>query len=66
MLIDAVAGQLTIRAQDNIEVFDVYRFFKLSVVYEELSANTVVDHIVDSHVHMPEDSLNKVLGIQEL
>lgn len=41
------------RAHDKVELFDVYRALKLSSVYEELYAITVVDQIVNSYVLMP-------------
>ncbi|XP_015165283.1 uncharacterized protein [Solanum tuberosum] len=59
-LIDVAAGQLTMRAHDKVEVFDVYRALKLPSIYEELSAITVVDHIVESQLVVPEDSLERV------
>ncbi|XP_049348575.1 uncharacterized protein LOC125813105 [Solanum verrucosum] len=37
-LIDVAAGQLTMRAHDKVEVFDVYRALKLPSIYEEFSA----------------------------
>ncbi|KAK4707430.1 hypothetical protein R3W88_033031 [Solanum pinnatisectum] len=46
-LIDVVAGQLTIRAHDKVEVFDVYRALKLPSNYKELVAIMVVDHLVE-------------------
>ena len=49
-LIDVAAGQLTMRPHDKVEVFDVYRALKLPSIYEELSAITVVDRIVESQV----------------
>ncbi|XP_049360466.1 uncharacterized protein LOC125825176 [Solanum verrucosum] len=42
-MIDVAVGQLTMRAHDKVEVFDVYTALKLSVVYEELSVITVID-----------------------
>lgn len=50
------------RAHDKVEVFDVYSALKLPSVYKELYVITVVDHIVESHVIMPGDLLEKVLG----
>ncbi|XP_015167843.1 uncharacterized protein [Solanum tuberosum] len=60
-LIDAAAGQLTMRAHDKVEVFDVYRALKFPSIYEELSVITVVDHIVESQLIVPEDLLERVL-----
>ncbi|XP_049397287.1 uncharacterized protein LOC125861430 [Solanum stenotomum] len=47
-LIDVEAGELTMRAHDKVEVFDVYRSMELPSVYEELSTLTVVDLAVES------------------
>ncbi|XP_015168673.1 uncharacterized protein [Solanum tuberosum] len=66
VLIDVAAGQLTIRAHDKVEVFDVYRALKLPSIYEELSAITVVDCIVESQVVVPEDPLERVLVGHEI
>ncbi|KAK4724157.1 hypothetical protein R3W88_026936 [Solanum pinnatisectum] len=60
-LIDVAAGQLTMRAHDKVEVFDVYRALKLPSVYEELSVVTVVDHAIESQLIAPEDRLKRVL-----
>ncbi|XP_049364129.1 uncharacterized protein LOC125828855 [Solanum verrucosum] len=60
-LIDVATGQLTIRAHDKIEVFDVYRALKLPSIYEELSAVTVVDHSIESQLIVREDPLERVL-----
>ena len=57
MLIDVVAGQLTMRAHDKVEVFDGYHTLKLPSIYEELSSITVVDRIVESQFVVPEDPL---------
>lgn len=43
VLIDVAARQLNMWAHDKVEVFDVYKAMKLPVVYEELSAITVID-----------------------
>lgn len=59
-MIDIVAGQLTMRAHDKAELFDVYRFLKLPSMYEKIYVITMVDHIVESHVVVPEDMLEKV------
>ncbi|XP_049394672.1 uncharacterized protein LOC125858958 [Solanum stenotomum] len=56
-LIDIAAGQLTMRAHDKVEVFDVYRALKLPSIYEELSAITVVDRLVEAHSVVPDDPL---------
>ncbi|XP_049381205.1 uncharacterized protein LOC125845707 [Solanum stenotomum] len=42
-IIDVVYGQLTMRAHDKVEVFDVYKTLKLPSMYEELSVITVID-----------------------
>ncbi|XP_055800376.1 uncharacterized protein LOC129869787 [Solanum dulcamara] len=47
-LIDVAAGRLTMRAHDKVEVFDVYHALKLPVVYEELSATTIIDEEVST------------------
>ncbi|XP_015165066.1 uncharacterized protein [Solanum tuberosum] len=46
-LIEVVAGRLTMRAHDKVEVFDVYKAMKLPAIYEELSAITVIDKAMD-------------------
>ncbi|XP_015159080.1 uncharacterized protein [Solanum tuberosum] len=61
-LIDVAAGQLTMRAHDKVEAFDVYRPLKLPFIYEESSAITVVDYIGI----VSEDPLERVLVGQEL
>ncbi|XP_049362546.1 uncharacterized protein LOC125827251 [Solanum verrucosum] len=66
VLIDVTASQLTMRAHDKVEVFDVYRAIKLPFIYEELSTITVVDLIVDSQVVVPEDPLEIVLVGHEI
>ncbi|XP_049373451.1 uncharacterized protein LOC125838435 [Solanum verrucosum] len=60
-LIDVVVGQLTMRAHDKVEVFDVYRALKLPSVYEELSAITVIDLAVESQFIASVDPLERVL-----
>ncbi|XP_049347854.1 uncharacterized protein LOC125812396 [Solanum verrucosum] len=60
-LIDVAVGQLTMRAHDKVKVFNVYRALKLPSIYEELSAITMVDHIVESQLVVPEDPLERVL-----
>lgn len=42
-MIYLVVGQLTICAHDKIEMFDVYKALQLVVVYEDLSAITMID-----------------------
>ncbi|XP_049344024.1 uncharacterized protein LOC125808353 [Solanum verrucosum] len=59
-LIDVTAGQLTMRAHDKVEVFDVYRALKLPSIYEELSVITVIDSIIESQIQV--ESLNRELG----
>lgn len=61
VLIDVVAGQLTMRAHNKVEVFDIYRALKLPSVYEEMSAITVVDLAVESQFIASEDPLERVL-----
>ncbi|XP_049359553.1 uncharacterized protein LOC125824249 [Solanum verrucosum] len=60
-LIDVAVVQLTMRSHDKVEVFDVYRALKLPSSYEELSAITVVDHLVESQLVVPDDPLERVL-----
>ena len=50
------------RDHDKVEVFDVYRALKLPSVYEELSAITVVDKILESQVVLSDDPLESVSG----
>ncbi|XP_055826341.1 uncharacterized protein LOC129894707 [Solanum dulcamara] len=45
-LIDVTASRLTMRAHDKVEVFDAYQALKLPIVYEDLSAITVIDEEV--------------------
>ena len=47
-LINEAGGQLTMKKNYKVEVFDVYCALKLPFIYEELSNITVVDHIVQS------------------
>ncbi|KAK4718050.1 hypothetical protein R3W88_016388 [Solanum pinnatisectum] len=56
-LIYVAVGQLTMRAHDKVEVFDVYRALKLPFIYEELSTITIVDHDVEMQLIAPEDPL---------
>ncbi|XP_049388027.1 uncharacterized protein LOC125852317 [Solanum stenotomum] len=60
-LIDVAAGQLTMKAHNKVEVFDVYRTLKLPSIYEELFAITVVDRLVDAYSVVPDDPLGRVL-----
>ena len=60
-LINVVASQLTMSAHDKVEVFDVYHTLKLPFLYEELSAITVIDRIVESQLIVPDDPLEKAL-----
>lgn len=59
-MIDIVAGKVTLRAHDKVEVFYVYCDLKFPSIFEELSAVTVVDHIVESQVVVLEDPLKRV------
>lgn len=34
-MIDLAAGQLTMSAHDKIDIFDVYKALKMTIVYEE-------------------------------
>uniref|UniRef100_M1DUZ0 Integrase core domain containing protein n=1 Tax=Solanum tuberosum TaxID=4113 RepID=M1DUZ0_SOLTU len=52
---ECFAWLLTMRAHDKDEVFEIYRPLKLSSVYEELSAITIVDLEVESHCIASED-----------
>ena len=65
-MIDVAAGQLTIRAHDKVEMFDVYRALKLPSSYEELYVITVVDHLVESQSVVPEDPSERVLVCHEV
>ncbi|XP_049384404.1 uncharacterized protein LOC125848534 [Solanum stenotomum] len=65
-LIDVAAGQLTMRAHDKVEVFDIYRVLKLPSSYEKLAAITVVDYLVESQSVVPEDLLERVLMSHEV
>ncbi|XP_049394594.1 uncharacterized protein LOC125858852 [Solanum stenotomum] len=65
-LIDVAASQLTMRAHDKVEVFDVYRVLKLPSIYEELSDITVIDSIIKSQLVLPENPLERVLVSQQL
>ncbi|XP_015164041.1 uncharacterized protein [Solanum tuberosum] len=42
-MIDVAVGQLTMRAHDKVEVFDVYKALKLPAVYNELSSITAIN-----------------------
>ena len=65
-LIDVAVVQLTMRTHDKVEMIDIYFALKLSSVYEELSPIMVVDIMVESHLLVPEDMLDKVLPGHEL
>ena len=43
------------RAHYKVEVFNFYRALKLPSIYEELSAISVVDQIVESQLVVPND-----------
>ena len=60
VLIDVAACQLIMRAHDKVEVFDVYRAFKIPSIYEELSSISVIDQIVELQLVMPDDLLERV------
>ena len=60
-MINVVAGQLTMRAHDKVEVFDVYKALKLPSVYEELPAITVIDLEAEAHYIAFKDPLERVL-----
>ena len=62
-LIDVPAAQFTIRSLHKVEVFDVYHTLKLPSSYEELSVITVVNIMVESHVPIPKDLLEKHEGV---
>ena len=65
-IIDVTDGQLTMRAHDKVEVFDVYRALKMPPVYEELSSITVVDLEVDIKHMMVEEPLERVMRGDEI
>ncbi|XP_055824436.1 uncharacterized protein LOC129892957 [Solanum dulcamara] len=65
-LIDVVVGRLTMRAHDKVEVFDVYHVLKLPVVYEKLSAITIIDEEVSTQCIITNDSLAKVVMGQDI
>ncbi|KAK4729591.1 hypothetical protein R3W88_022579 [Solanum pinnatisectum] len=60
-MIDVAAGQLTMRAHDKVEVFDVYKALKLLAMYEELSAITVIDLEAEALYIASKDPLERVL-----
>ncbi|XP_015167016.1 uncharacterized protein [Solanum tuberosum] len=60
-MIDVTVGQLTMRAHDKVEVFDVYKALKFPVVYEELSAITVIDLEAEAKYIAAKDPLERVL-----
>ncbi|XP_015159540.1 uncharacterized protein [Solanum tuberosum] len=60
-MIDVSAGQLTMRAHDKVEVFDVHKTLKLPVVYEELSAITIIDLEAEACYIASKDPLERVL-----
>ncbi|XP_069143507.1 uncharacterized protein [Solanum lycopersicum] len=65
-IIDVTDGQLTMRAHDKVEVFDVYRALKMPPLYEELSTITVVDLEVDCKHILAKDSLERVMRGDEI
>ncbi|KAH0769058.1 hypothetical protein KY290_013039 [Solanum tuberosum] len=66
VLIDVVAGKLTMRAHDKVEVFDIYKAMKLPALYEELSAITVIDKAIAVKYVDAQDPLQKVLIRQDI
>ncbi|XP_049364579.1 uncharacterized protein LOC125829397 [Solanum verrucosum] len=60
-MIDVADGQLTMRAHDKVEVFDVYKALKLPVVYEELSAIIMIDLKAEARYIAYKDLLEQVL-----
>ena len=64
-LIDVAAGQLTMRAYDKVEVFDVYKAMKLPAQYEELNAITIYQSEEDLPLTVSSDPLARALMGQE-
>ncbi|XP_015158219.1 uncharacterized protein [Solanum tuberosum] len=60
-MIDVAARQLTMRAHDKVEVFDMYKALNLPVVYEELSAIIVIDLEAEARYIASKDPLERVL-----
>ncbi|KAK4718026.1 hypothetical protein R3W88_016364 [Solanum pinnatisectum] len=65
-LIDVAAGRLTMRAHDKVEVFDVYKAMKLPVIYEKLSAITIIDEERTTKHFETRDPLERVLIGQDI
>ncbi|XP_055821975.1 uncharacterized protein LOC129890445 [Solanum dulcamara] len=65
-LIDVAAGRLTMRAHDKVEVFDVYHALKLPIIYEELSAVTIIDEEISAQCTTSNDPLTKVVMGQDI
>ncbi|KAK4706432.1 hypothetical protein R3W88_033999 [Solanum pinnatisectum] len=60
-MIDVAAGQLIMQAHDKVEVFDVYKGLKLPVMYEELTAITVIDLEAEARYITSKHPLERVL-----
>lgn len=60
-MIYVAAGQLTLRAHDKEEVFDVYKAFNMQPIYEELFVITVIDLETESKYVVEKDLLELVL-----
>lgn len=65
-MIDVATGQLTMRAHDKVEVFDVYKALKVPPVYEELSSITVIDIEAEAKHIVAKDPLERVLRGDEI
>ncbi|XP_060202540.1 uncharacterized protein LOC132630964 [Lycium barbarum] len=60
-LIDVVAGQLTMRIHDKVEVFNVYQALNMPAIYEELSAITVLNDDTRRPLITSHDPLERAL-----
>lgn len=60
-LIYVATGQLTMREDDKVEVFDVYKAIKLSTIYEELSTIMVINLELELPLIISKDTLERDL-----
>lgn len=57
---------MTIRAYDNVEVFDVYKALKLPTIYKELSSISIIDLASERNLLLSDDPLKRDLIGQDL
>lgn len=65
-MIDVIVGQLTIRAYDKVEVFDIYMEMKLPEVCKELSPITFTDLAIKAHYIDSRDLFERVFMVHNI